>query len=415
MHRDGDNTMIDREFLFQDIEAKRLQNGGLSRDTFAMMLGDALEDNGTLLDYEPAYFQRKVGRYTVTLDGYNVDHERQLITLVIADFESSEAALVNDKFIEDQRACITALIVACSAKGLLADLDASEPIRPCLEAFENYNDVHIRILSTRRESGRLGSIEQFEVGNARCGMYVSPLQSVLNLLYSPELEPIKVDFVEQFSACLPCMQAASGKDVQCWLAVVPGEWLARIYEKYQGRLLEQNVRSFLQFKGAINMGIRGTILNTPDLFFAYNNGISATVSDIVFEGESQRKIRSVTGLQIVNGGQTTAAIYQVMRDNKNAPLKSVSVMAKITRVTRAQASEQTDVSAETAIVQNISKFSNSQNKINVSDFFSNHPFHVAAEQVALREWTPQQEGTTQQTKWFYERVRGGYANYIGAP
>jgi predicted transcriptional regulator len=62
------------------------------------------------------------------------------------------------------------------------------------------------------------------------------------------------------------------------------------------------------------------------------------------------------------------------------------------------------------IVPRISEYANTQNKVNVADFFSNHPFHVRIEEFSRRLYAPSKEGTTIQTHWFYERARGQYAN-----
>ena len=113
-------------------------------------------------------------------------------------------------------------------------------------------------------------------------------------------------------------------NVKCYLCIIPGMILSQVYHKYHQQILEMNVRTFLQFKGASNKGIRNTLIGhtataverrkgvedtlpEPDMFFAYNNGISATASDVKLneEGTAITKIKS---WQIVNGGQTTAAI-----------------------------------------------------------------------------------------------------------
>ena len=58
----------------------------------------------------------------------------------------------------------------------------------------------------------------------------------------------------------------------------------------------------------------------------------------------------------------------------------------------------------------ISEYANSQNRIAASDFFANHPFHVRIENFSRRLYAPSAEGTFQQSKWFYERARGQYAD-----
>ena len=89
------------------------------------------------------------------------------------------------------------------------------------------------------------------------------------------------------------------------LAIVPGTVLADLYGRYGTRLLELNVRSFLQTKGAVNRGIRETLLNEPDRFLAYNNGITATASEVDFTNAADggQAIGRVHDLQIVNGGR----------------------------------------------------------------------------------------------------------------
>ena len=63
-----------------------------------------------------------------------------------------------------------------------------------------------------------------------------------------------------------------------------------------------------------------------------------------------------------------------------------------------------------ALVPNISRFANSQNRVNEADFFSNSPFHIRLEELSRRILTPARPGVAYQSKWFYERTRGQYAN-----
>jgi len=48
--------------------------------------------------------------------------------------------------------------------------------------------------------------------------------------------------------------------------------------------------------------------------------------------------------------------------------------------------------------------------VNAADFFSNHPFHVRMEEFSRRIWAPAQQGMQRETRWFYERARGQYAD-----
>src|SRR5690606_32500953 len=172
-------------------------------------------------------------------------------------------------------------------------------------------------------------------------------------------------------------------------------------ERFGARLLEQNVRTFLQARGNVNQGIRATILNEPGMFFAYNNGITATAQSVeTGMTDSGLAITRVVDLQIVNGGQTTASLFHTRRRDK-ADLSRIFVQMKLS-VIDSQDSE--------SVVPRISEYANTQNRVNAADFFSNHPFHVRMEGFSRRIWAPAQKGAQRETKWSYERARGQYAD-----
>ncbi len=180
---------------------------------------------------------------------------------------------------------------------------------------------------------------------------------------------------------------------------MPGQILSDLYRDYGERLLEQNVRTFLQFRGKINKGIRNTIVNEPNMFFSYNNGLSATAEAVETDLNDTRLLK-VKNLQVVNGGQTTASIFTANRKEK-ADLSKVYVQIKLSVIEPELVEE---------VVPRISEYSNTQNRVNAADFFSNHPFHLRIEEFSRRLWAPSPEGAVQQTHWFYERARGQYAN-----
>ena len=178
--------------------------------------------------------------------------------------------------------------------------------------------------------------------------------------------------------------------------------MADIYDKYGSKLLEGNVRSFLSTKVAVNKKIRGTILNNPQMFFAFNNGISATAMDVEIEDTNHgRFITFVRDFQIINGGQTTASISNARYKDK-ADLSSIFVQMKLTSIDESTPEESDE------LIRNISRSSNSQNKVSDADFFASHPFHRRMEQISRHLFAPASEGAQYETKWFYERARGQY-------
>jgi hypothetical protein len=213
-------------------------------------------------------------------------------------------------------------------------------------------------------------------------------------------EELTIDLTEWTPTGIPALKAsASDSDTTTYLCVLPARLIADLYGRYGGRLLQGNVRSYLSNRGKVNRGIRETVMSKPELFLAYNNGITATATDVEVTNSS---ITKVTDLQIVNGGQTTASLFYAQRDSKRAvQFDEAHVQAKLVVVSPELARE---------LVPNISRFANSQNKVNEADFFSNSPFHVRLEELSRRILTPPRPGVTYQSKWFYERARGQYAN-----
>ena len=212
-------------------------------------------------------------------------------------------------------------------------------------------------------------------------------------------EPIEIDVTPINGKPLPCLEAhVHGTNYKSYLVVLPGTFLADIYGLYGARLLEQNVRVFLQARTKVNRGIIDTIREFPDMFFAYNNGITATASRVDIERlpDGILGIRSVANLQIVNGGQTTASILYA-RDQNRADLAGVFVQMKLSVIEPDKVEE---------IVPKISRFANTQNRISEADFFSSHPFHVEIEKISRRLSAPPKAGALAPTKWFYERARG---------
>ena len=211
---------------------------------------------------------------------------------------------------------------------------------------------------------------------------------------------ISIDFEERFGEPIPCLQAGSDQQgYRAFLALVPGHVLRSIYADFGPRLLERNVRSFLQARGKVNRGIRDTVSNEPERFLAYNNGITLTAQVVHLTGEGEAlAIAKLDGLQIVNGGQTTASLLAT--DRGRADLSDIYVAAKLIEI------EAGDVQDE--LVRKVSRYANMQNRITEADFSANDPFHVSLEELSRTTWAPAVGGTQRQTRWFYERARGQY-------
>jgi len=220
-------------------------------------------------------------------------------------------------------------------------------------------------------------------------------------------ESININFIERFNQPVYAVYQNPSDKYQVFLALLKGKWLADLYKEFGTRLLERNVRSFLSLKGKINKGIRETILENPEMFLAFNNGITITAEKVDWEKEPFRgeTIKALYDVQIVNGGQTTASLYHAMNElSANVDFSTIVVQAKIIVI-----NNQVDMDE---IVPQISLYSNSQNAIKNSDFSSNHPFHRKLEEYSRTIFTPPFEGRLPR-KWFFERARGQYSDALG--
>ena len=242
---------------------------------------------------------------------------------------------------------------------------------------------------------------------------------------------VVIYFDADYGSPLPCLMMPDVSErVKCYLAIIPGTVLAQIYDRYHQQLLEYNVRTFLQFKGASNKGIRDTLIGhrpsfmeirkgdlprdpEPDMFFAYNNGISTTASEVVIkETEGGQFITCIKDWQIVNGGQTTASISTVMsmKDVDKAKLSHVYVSMKVSVLKKKDDGDESS-EAWDEIVGRISRYANTQSAVKKSDFNINEPFLVELERLSRQEWVMSSENKPV-SKWFFERTRGQYMDKL---
>jgi hypothetical protein len=194
---------------------------------------------------------------------------------------------------------------------------------------------------------------------------------------------------------------SSNELYECYLAIVPGRLLSTLYKNYGTRLLESNVRAFLQQTGKINKGIRDTIREQPYMFLPYNNGLATTAQEIKTErtADGQLVITGVRDFQIVNGGQTTASLFHTEKKYK-ADLTQVFVQMKLTVIK--------DEDKKNETVPFISRYANSQNTVTELDLTSNSPFLQRLEELSRTTYAIDPFNPSNQTIWFLERVKGQY-------
>ena len=375
-----------------------IMNLDTNENAFTNVFLKDMEDIGLIPDSQIVYFEKRLGRSNGKINGYSVSEDQTQLHLCTTVFGSETDKELKSAPVAEITKAVNAAIHVFRATQAPLHLEMEE-------AFDQ-RDMVERLHSIQRKigsikvlviiNGAIGKEPAFEQPNdlPEVGVDVWDIERLYRAASSDlAYESVTIDMENILGKPLPCLPGPiTDKGHACYFAVVPGNVLYELYHKHGPRLLELNVRSFLQARGKVNRGIRDTLRDDPEYFLAYNNGISATVESLdLIEVGGVTKIRNIKGLQIVNGGQTMASIHRA-KDRDKLDLSNVYVQAKITKID----SDQLDT-----LVPNISRFSNTQNKVNETDFSANHPFHVKFQQLSESVWPP---GET--TRWFYERARG---------
>ncbi len=349
------------------------------------------------------------GETGIKADGYSYNEDDGILNLFVSVFSADiENKSLTQTEVNQAFKRIENFFQRSFSKTYYTKLEESTPVYGLAYQIHknkaNISTVKYYLLSNKILSDRAEAIPPRQSGTISFSYNIWDISRLFRMDASNQKkEDIYIDFDELSKESLYCLPAhLDTQDYKSYLLVIPGTLLAMLYHKYGARLLEQNVRTFLQARGKVNKGLRNTIINQPEKFFAYNNGLTTTAEDIELEETSHGlKIKSLKNLQIVNGGQTTASIYSAMRKDK-ADLSKIFVQVKLTIVAPEQVND---------LVPKISEYANTQNKVNAADFFSNHPFHIRIEDFSRRVYTPADE-MGKQNKWFYERARGQYQDMI---
>ena len=266
---------------------------------------------------------------------------------------------------------------------------------------------HVNIVALTNGNCKPIPFKNVKIGVADVSFSIWDMDRLYRCISSGKMrETIEIDFKEMFGQGIPCLVNKDASEYEACLAIIPGNILASVYAEHGSRLLEKNVRSFLQVKGNVNKGIRNTLKMEPEMFLAYNNGISVTAESVTVESaeDGSKFISKIRDMQIVNGGQTTASIYNITKEkDSNVDLAKVYVQMKITVI---KAEEKMD-----EMVHKISEYANTQNKVQMADFSSNDPFNRKIEDLSRVIWAPATNGQ-KPNNWFFERARGQYSDML---
>jgi len=384
------------ESLMQQVISESQLRDLVRQQAFFEIVNEELIESGDISpNYEYAYY-KKTG---IEVNGFGYDENRQILFLNVSEFfddtelQSLSKASIEAKF---KRLKGFLLLVLSNKYQEIAKNEVYDM------AYDISNYVNADMVS---------KIRFFLTTNGKATKTLKHIENEFIGGFEVEFRVVDVGYLHQnfllensggdisIHTKIPCLEIESNNDeYSSYLGVVTGDQLVEMYEDHGQKLFEQNVRTFLQFRGNVNKGLRETIRNKPERFFAYNNGITATAADVEIQDGF---IKHLQGLQIVNGGQTTSSIYSCYKKDK-LDVGNISVQIKLSVIN--------DREKHSDFVSKVSEYANTQNKINKSDFFSNSPFHREFKEYSKRVLAPAVDGGQKKTRWYYERVRGEYLN-----
>ena len=399
--------------LIADIQGNADAFGLITVEAFFEKMGDILTEAGELEGADRSYFEGNGAKgVSLQVDGYGGDPRNAsgVLSLLLCDFSvSNEPRQFRSEDIKKRFKRLVEFLRHARDRGFresleetsagfgLADLIAT--------TWNSISKIKLIVLTNADNRSRVDGIPAGTIDDKPVTYNVWDLKRIQKYIESGQArEDLEIDFAEDFGGSVPVLRASGrGDALESYIAVLPGEQLGEIYERWGTRLLEANVRSFLQARGKVNQKIRDTLEDDPEMFFSYNNGITATANEVDIQDTPDGPVMvSASNLQIVNGGQTTASIHAARKQRKGknkARLGDVFVQMKLSIVPPERAED---------VVPKISEYANSQNKVNAADFFSNHPFHVRMEGFSRRVLAPAGSDEYRESKWFYERARGQY-------
>lgn len=400
------------EFLVQtqsevrSMVSDRMVAGSYLKDeaAFTDVVMQHMAECGMTFDPRVLHIERTVSGAKLKLNGYAVSDDADQVDLFVTLYDGVDTVepIADAEVIRAAEQCLKFLGKSADGK-LVAAIDPSDDayefsltIKDC---YADLEQIRVYVLTDRQAKTRV--FKPREVAGKSVRLEVMDIERLhRHWSEGKPRDELVVSFEEVCGSPLPCVYVpGENEEYDYALTAIPGATLRLLYERYGARLLEANVRSFLSQTGKVNKGIRDTLRDAPERFMAYNNGIVliADEASLARAADGSMGLAWLKGMQIVNGGQTTASIYFTKRKHPDIDLTRVRVPAKVIVL------HSHNPDAEELLISDISRYANSQNAVKVSDLSANKPFHVELEKLALSTYCP--DGTS---RWFYERAAGSY-------
>lgn len=356
-----------RSLIHEDINLATHINNSNTREEFLSYAVGILINGEEFDDFVDCHYEGITRRNgNMAFDGYAMDDADGSCCVFIVDYhgEAGEEAVKSEE-INTAFKKLRHFVDEATNHEIYIDMKGTEQAiefaRDLFYDSESITKYRFYLITDAFNRKRAKTIKDNTIGNKTVELNVWDIERLYELVRSSiQKESVEIRLSEFGIVGIPCVKAVDYNDViadidivpqydetegitekkpanivsySSYLAVVPGQLLNDLYLEYGSKLLEGNVRSFLSVRGKVNKSIQSTIKNYPEMFFAYNNGIAATATEIETTMTADGPvITRIKDLQIVNGGQTTASIANTVlkaKKNEKVDLSHLYVPMKI--------------------------------------------------------------------------------------
>ena len=334
-----------RAMLQEDVAIAAASNMTNPEDEFLAIVTDILISGEEFDDFVSCYYEgvsKGSGHGAIRIDGYAMDDVDKSCCLFISDYRGpNESDSLDKKKSDALFDSLKRFLKECLREDFHKELEESTDVYEfASDLLLNFNDItkfRLFLLTDAYNNQRSKNIKDEEINGKNVELNIWDIKRLFDVVNSTaQKESVEIKFSDFNTVGIPCVMGTdcinAKSDIEVpvsyegetqpenktylitytsYLTAVPGRILCDLYLEYGSRLLEGNVRSFLSVKGKVNKSIQNTIKNCPEMFFAYNNGIAATATELDTEQtEAGLVITRIKDLQIVNGGQTTVYLKE---------------------------------------------------------------------------------------------------------
>jgi hypothetical protein len=344
----------------------------------------------------------------IKIDGYFFEEESDDLHIIVSYYEEIELSGQEiNKLLNDIVNQISKLFTYCLAQKksklpIISTSDLYELDIKINNTKETNNQIIVDVFINQLIDKNPFEGQVYSVNNMLIKRNFYGLDDIYETILANSNEDHIINFRKYDLKSVPALLVDSNKDFDVYLFYLTGTIIANIYNDLKNKLLEGNVRSYLNKTQKVNSLVIQTVKNNPELFLPYNNGLSTVVSSL----ESKIKkdnlvlIETLTNWQIVNGGQTTVSLYECFKEKID--LKDIKVPVKMTHLK--------NKFNQSIMVGNISKYANTQTAIAKSDLISNEPYFVQLQNLSrtIVAYKNNVKSSANEFKWYFERTSGQY-------